>query len=81
VTPAFAGVEFGGSTGFVSLPPGEYDVFVTLAGDTTPAIAVPGAVFDGGDVITVIASDPAGDETAPGLIVIDHVELKAPAIT
>jgi hypothetical protein len=81
VTPAFAGVEFGGSTGFVSLPPGEYDVFVTLAGDTTPAIAVPGAVFDGGDVITVIASDPAGDETAPGLIVIDHVELKAPSIT
>ncbi len=81
ITPAFAGVEFGASTGFVSLPPGEYDLFVTLAGDTTPAIAVPGAVFDGGDVITVIASDPAGEETAPGLIVIDHVELKSPSIT
>lgn len=78
VAPAFAGVEFGASTGFVALPPGEYDVFVTLADGTTPAIAVPGAVFDGGDVITVIASDAAGDETAPGLIVIDHVELKTP---
>jgi len=79
VTPAFAGVEFTQSTGFVSLPPGAYDVFVTATGDTTPAISVEGAQFDGGDVITAIASDPTGEETAPGLIVIDHVQLKAPA--
>ena len=79
VEPAFAGVAFKQSTDFVSLPPGAYDVFVTVAGDTTPAISVPGAQFDGGAVITAIASDPAGEETAPGLIVIDHVQLKAPA--
>jgi hypothetical protein len=80
VTPAFSGVEFTASTGFVALPPGDYDVFVTLAGDTTPAIAVEGAAFAGGDVISAIASDPAGDETAPGLILIDHVELKNPPL-
>jgi hypothetical protein len=80
VEPAFAGVEFTASTGFVPLPPGDYDVFVTLAGDTTPAIAVEGAAFAGGDVISAIASDPTGEETAPGLIVIDHVELKNPPL-
>lgn len=80
VAPAFSGVEFTASTGFVALSPGEYDVFVTLAGDTTPAIAVAGAAFAGGDVISAIASDPAGEETAPGLILIDHVALKNPAL-
>jgi hypothetical protein len=79
VTPAFANVEFLQSTGFVALMPGEYDVLVTLAGDTMPAIAVEAAALDGGDVLTAIASDPSGAETAPGLIVIDHVALKAPA--
>ena len=80
VSPAFSGVEFRGSTGFVSLPPGDYDVFVTLEGDTNPAIAVEGATFEGGDVISAIASDPADGETAPGLVVIDHVELKNPPL-
>lgn len=80
VSPAFSDVEFRGSTGFVSLPPGDYDVFVTLAGDTAPAISVEGAEFVGGDVITAIASDPADGETAPGLVVIDHVELKNPPL-
>jgi len=80
VTPAFSGVEFRGSTGFVSLPPGEYDVFVTLAGNTTPAIAAEGVVLEGGNVFSAIASDPAIGETAPGLIVIDHVALKSPAL-
>ena len=79
VTPAFPGVAYPGSTGFVVLPPGEYDVFVTLAGDTAPAIALEGAVLEGGDVITAIASDPDPDagETLPGLVVIDHRALKA----
>jgi hypothetical protein len=79
VTPVFANVEFLQSTGFVALMPGEYDVLVTLAGDTTPAISVEAAALNGGDVISAIASDPSGAETAPGLIVIDHVALKAPA--
>jgi len=79
VTPAFAGVAFTQSTGFVSLLEGAYDVFVTAAGDTTPAISVAAVQFNRGAVITAIASDPAGEETAPGLIVIDHVQLKAPA--
>ena len=80
VDPAFSGVEFTASTGFVPLLPGDYDIFVTLAGDITPAIAVEGAALAGGDVITAIASDPAGEETLPGLIVIDHVELKNPPL-
>jgi hypothetical protein len=76
--PAFSGVEFRASTGFVALPPGEYDVLVTLADDTTPAISLLGVVLEGGEVITAIASDADAGETAPGLIVIDHVALKAP---
>lgn len=79
VEPAFSGVEFTASTGFVALPPAGYDVFVTLAGDTTPAIAVEGLELTGGEVLTAIASDPTGEETLPGLIVIDHVALKNPA--
>ena len=78
VAPAFSDVEFRGSTGFVPLLPGEYDVFVTLAGDTTPAITVAGLALDGGEVISAIASDPVGEEVAPGLVVIDHVALKSP---
>jgi hypothetical protein len=80
VTPAFSDVEFTASTGFVALPPAEYDVFVTLAGDTTPAISVEGLELVGGEVITAIASDPTGEETLPGLIVIDHVALKNPVL-
>jgi len=78
VAPAFSGVEFRASTGFVALPPGEYDVLVTLADDTTPAISLLGVALEGGEVITAIASDPDAGETLPGVIVIDHVALKAP---
>jgi hypothetical protein len=77
VAPAFSGIEFPADTGFVSLGAGEYDVFVTLSGDTTPAIAVEGIAFAGGEVITAIASDPAEGETLPGLVVIDHVQSKS----
>ena len=80
VEPAFAGVEFTQSTGFVALTPGEYDVIVTLAGDTTPAISLLSAAFAGGDVITAIASDPVGEEPAPGLVIVDHVDLKTPSV-
>jgi hypothetical protein len=76
--PAFSSVEFRASTGFVALPPGEYDVLVTLADDTTPAISLLGVALEGGEVITAIASDPDAGETLPGLVVIDHVALKAP---
>lgn len=79
VPPAFESVPFGADTGFVSLAPGSYDVTVTLAGDTTPAIKVEGLAVTGGDVLTAIARDPIADagETAPGLIVIDYNALKA----
>ena len=80
VSPAFSGVEFRGETGFVALPPGSYDVFVTGTGDTTPAIALQGVEFTGGEVISAIASDPAVDETLPGLILIDHLALKPPSV-
>jgi hypothetical protein len=80
VAPAFSGVEFRASTGFVALPPGEYDVLVTLADDTTPAISLLGVALEGGEVITAIASDPDAGETVPGLIVIDHVALKSPVL-
>jgi hypothetical protein len=80
IEPAFADVSFRQSTGFVALPPGAYDVLVTLAGDTAPAISLPGVTLEGGNVITAIASDPADGETAPGVVVIDHVALKAPAV-
>jgi hypothetical protein len=76
VAPAFSSVEFLGSTGFAALLPGEYDVFVTLAGDTTPAISLEGVVLEGGNVITAIARDPADTGAEPGLIIIDHVALK-----
>ncbi|MGI9263502.1 MAG: DUF4397 domain-containing protein [Gammaproteobacteria bacterium] len=79
VDPAFSSVPFGADTGFVSLAAGSYDITVTLAGDTTPAIFVPGLAVNGGDVLTAIARDPnaTAGETALGLIVIDYNAAKA----
>lgn len=80
VTPAFQDVAFTGSTDFVPLMPGAYDVLVTAAGDTVPVISATGFALGGGDVITAIASDPDAGETAFGLVVVDHVETKAPVV-
>lgn len=77
VGPAFTAVPFLASTDFVALLPGEYDVFVTVAGTTTVAIALENVALEGGAVITAIASDPAEGEEGFGVIIIDHVATKA----
>ncbi len=64
IAPAFAGVPFRGSTGYVSLPAdadGEsFEVTVVPAGTTTPAIGPAVFNFFAGDVLTVVARDAVG---------------------
>jgi len=58
---AFEDVPFGVDTGVLSIAAGNYDAYVTLANDKTPAISLTGLAFAGGEVLDVIARDPATD--------------------
>lgn len=73
--PAFEDVPFGADTGVLSIAAGTYDAYVTLADDKTPAISLTGLVFAGGEVLDVIARDPATDGSEGALplaFVIDY---------
>jgi hypothetical protein len=80
VDPDFAGVTFGADTLQLSIDPSlDYDAFVTLAGDKTPAISLTGLMFDGGEVLDVLARDPiaADGETLPQPVIIDYSTVAA----
>jgi len=64
------GFEYGDETGFLSLPEGSYDVYVTLGGTTDVAIAVPGLAVAAGSVYTAIAREPITGQTDFGVILI-----------
>jgi hypothetical protein len=65
------GFTYGSETGFLSLPAGSYDVFVTLAGNAEAvAIPVPGLAVAAGGVYTAIARDPLEGQSAFGVILI-----------
>lgn len=71
LTPNFTAVEFGGDTGYVALAPGSYDVVVTPAGDTLPAIPRTPITVVGGGIYTAIAADAIGGGAPVGLILAD----------
>ena len=74
VDPTFAAVPFGASTGQLSIDTiPVYDVYVTLAGSKDAALEVQDVTFAGGEVLDVIARDPAAGETGPQLTVLDYV--------
>lgn len=81
VTPSFAAVPFGADTGILSIAPGVYDVYVTPAGDkSVVAIELADVTFSGGEVLDVIARDPATDGSEGALplpLVIDYAALPA----
>lgn len=74
--PAFAAVPFSADTGILSVAPAVYDVYVTPTGSKSViAIEVQDLTVEGGQVLDVIARDPAEDGsegTLPQLIVIDY---------
>ncbi len=72
VDPTFEDVPFGADTTQLSIAPGIYDAYVTLANDKAPAITLPDLNFVGGEVLDVIARDATGAETAPQAVVIDY---------
>ena len=66
----FEGVTFGLDTTQLSVPVGNYDAYVALAGAAEPAISVEGLLdFAGGEVLDVIARDGEG---GPELLVLDY---------
>jgi len=70
--PAFANVEFGSETGFVSVAQGTYDIYVTPAGDPdTLAIPAPGIELTANGIYSAIARDAEGGGTPLGLILMD----------
>jgi len=81
VTPNFAAVPFGADTGVLSIAPGTYDVYVTPAGNKgVVAIELADQILTGGEVIDVIARDPATDGSEGALplpLVIDYAAVPA----
>ena len=64
------GVTFGVDTTQLSVPVGNYDAYVSLAGAAAPAISVEGVLdFAGGEVLDIIARD--GD-AGPELLILDY---------
>ena len=72
VDPTFADVPFGADTTRLSIAPGDYDAYVTGAGSKTPAISLTELNWTGGEVLDMIARDPATGETGPQALVIDY---------
>ena len=70
-TPAFTGVAFKASTGFVELAAGDYDVTVVPTGTTTAAIGPATITIVDGGVYTAVARDAEGGGTPLGLILLD----------
>lgn len=73
--PLFEDVVFGQDTGVLSIAAGDYDAYVTLADDKTPAISLTELAFTGGEVLDVIARDPAADGSEGALpleFIIDY---------
>jgi hypothetical protein len=68
----FADIPFGISTDVLSVAPGVYSIYVTVAGDPNPAIAVTGYEVFPGQILDIIARDAFGEETAPQPLVIDY---------
>jgi hypothetical protein len=77
VDPAFAGVPFGADTTQLSIAPGIYDAYVTVAGSKVPAIELPDLNFVGGEVLDVIARDATGGEVGPQTLIIDYSSVPA----
>lgn len=69
--PAIEGFDFLEQTGYLSLPAGDYDVTVTAAGSTTPAIGPATLSLSTGGIYTAIARDPLPGEMDLGLILLD----------
>ena len=64
------GVTFGVDTTQLSVPVGNYDAYVSLAGAAAPAISVEGVLdFAGGEVLDIIARD---GEAGPELLILDY---------
>jgi hypothetical protein len=70
-TPAFTNVPFRADTGYVPLPPGQYDVTVTPTGTTDAAIGPLTVDLEAGGVYGVIARDAAGGGLPLDVILLD----------
>ncbi len=71
VEPAFSEVDFEQETGYVPVAGGDYDVTVTPAGSTAPAIGPLTVTLENGRVYTAAARDAAGGGPPFGVILLD----------
>ena len=74
VVPTLADVPYLANTGFLGLAGGTYDITVTVAGSSTPAIGpLTDVVLEDGGIYTIIARDalPGDAATDLGVILID----------
>ncbi|SES63677.1 DUF4397 domain-containing protein [Thalassotalea agarivorans] len=73
VDPTFADIPFKASTGYVALPPGEYNVKITPPGDKTVVIDTGSLMLMGGGVYSATAVDNAGGTPANLILQDDFV--------
>lgn len=71
-TPNFSDIPFKASTGYVSLPAGDYDVIITPTGTKTEAIKAT-LSFATGKIYTAIARDGTNLTTPLGVIGLDEL--------
>ena len=71
IDPTLPGVPFLADSGYLSVPPGSYDVIVTPEGSKTPAIGPVNVTLDAGGVYTAAARDADGGGAPLSLILLD----------
>jgi hypothetical protein len=71
IDPTLADVPFLANSGYLSVPPGPYDVIVTGAGSKMPAIGPAPVTLDAGGVYTAAARDADGGGAPLSLILLD----------
>lgn len=71
IDPTLADVPFLADSGYLSVPPGAYDVIVTVTGSKMPAIGPAPVTLDAGGVYTAAARDADGGGAPLSLILLD----------
>jgi len=72
-TPVLTNVPYLGVSDYLSVPPGTYQVRVTVAGTKTVAIDSGALTLDGNSIRTAVALDAPGGGTPFGLILLDDL--------
>jgi hypothetical protein len=72
-----AGVEYGDSTGYLSVPAGTYTIEIFPANDPTPLLTVPGVELDSGVSYSALANGDADNQDFGLILLVDDHDAPA----